>query len=151
MSKLSPLPLPNLATLETREVWAALTVAHRHLAELKGLCESLPNQAILLDTLGIQEAKDSSEIENIITTHDQLFASQPEAALTPAAYEVACLAGALSAFAEAAEVTLPKMAGLRLAEWLGAGPAGGGMKGRWPPGSAGPSAATSASPTASPE
>ena len=40
----------------------------------------------------------------------------PEAALTPAAYEVACLAGALSAFAEAAEVTLPKMAGLRLAE-----------------------------------
>lgn len=40
----------------------------------------------------------------------------PEAALTPAAYEVACLAGTLSAFAEAAEVTLPKMAGLRLAE-----------------------------------
>lgn len=40
----------------------------------------------------------------------------PEAALTPAAYEVACLAGALSSFAEAATVTLPKMAGLRLAE-----------------------------------
>ena len=40
----------------------------------------------------------------------------PEAALTPAAYEIACLAGALSAFAEAAEVTLPKMAGLHLAE-----------------------------------
>ena len=40
----------------------------------------------------------------------------PEAALTPAAYEVACLAGALSAFAEAAELTLPKLAGLRLAE-----------------------------------
>lgn len=40
----------------------------------------------------------------------------PAAALTPAAYEVACLAGALSAFAEAAEVTLPKLAGLRLSE-----------------------------------
>ena len=40
----------------------------------------------------------------------------PESALTPAAYEVTCLAGALSAFAEAAELTLPKMAGLRLAE-----------------------------------
>ncbi len=88
MSKLSPLPLPNLLTLETREVWAALTVAHRHLAELKGLCESLPNQAILLDTLGIQEAKDSSEIENIITTHDELYASQEDSGGTPAAKEV---------------------------------------------------------------
>jgi Fic family protein len=88
MSKLSPLPLPNLAALETREVWAALTVAHRHLAELKGLCESLPNQAILLDTLGIQEAKDSSEIENIITTHDELYASQEGSGGTSAAKEV---------------------------------------------------------------
>jgi Fic family protein len=88
MSKLPPLPLTNLASLETREVWAALTVAHRHLAELKGLCESLPNEAILLDTLGIQEAKDSSEIENIITTHDELFASQEDSAVTPAAKEV---------------------------------------------------------------
>jgi hypothetical protein len=40
----------------------------------------------------------------------------PGAALTPAAYEVACLAGACSAFAEAAQLSLPKMAGLRLAE-----------------------------------
>ncbi len=88
MSKLHPLPLVSLASLETREVWAALTEAHRHLAELKGLCESLPNQGILLGTLGIQEAKDSSEIENIITTHDQLFASQADAAVTPAAKEV---------------------------------------------------------------
>jgi hypothetical protein len=40
----------------------------------------------------------------------------PEAALTAAAYEIACLAGALSAFADAAELILPKMAGLRLAE-----------------------------------
>jgi Fic family protein len=88
MSKLHPLPLPSIAPLETREVWAALAEAHRHLAELKGLCESLQNQGILLDTLGIQEAKDSSEIENIITTHDQLFASHEDAAVTPAAKEV---------------------------------------------------------------
>ena len=88
MSKLPALPLTNLASLETREVWAALAVAHRHLAELKGLCESLPNQGILLDTLGIQEAKDSSEIENIITTHDELFASQEDSAGSPAAKEV---------------------------------------------------------------
>lgn len=88
MSKLPILPLTNLASLEIREVWSALTVAHRHLAELKGLCESLPNQGILLDTLGIQEAKDSSEIENIITTHDELFASQGDLAGSPAAKEV---------------------------------------------------------------
>ena len=78
MSKLPPLPLPDNVSLDTREVWAALTEAHRHLAELKGLCESLPNQGILLDTLSIQEAKDSSEIENIITTHDELFAVQEQ-------------------------------------------------------------------------
>jgi len=88
MSALSPLPLPNLAALETREVWAALAEAHRHLAELKGLCESLPNQGILLDTLGIQEAKDSSEIENIITTHDELYASHEGAPVSAAAKEV---------------------------------------------------------------
>ena len=88
MSAIPPLPLTNLAALETREVWAALTEAHRHLAELKGLCESLPNQGILLDTLGIQEAKDSSEIENIITTHDELYAYQDESAATAAAKEV---------------------------------------------------------------
>ena len=88
MSSLPPLPLKDSSSLDTREVWAALTDAHRYLAELKGLCESLPNQAILLDTLGIQEAKDSSEIENIITTHDELYASQPDAAVSPAAKEV---------------------------------------------------------------
>ncbi len=62
--------------------------AHRHLAELKGICESLPNQGILLETLGIQEAKDSSAIENIITTHDELFASSEDAATSSAAKEL---------------------------------------------------------------
>ena len=66
----------------------ALTEAHRRLAELKGLCESLPNQGILLDTLGIQEAKDSSEIENIITTHDELYASPEGSPMSGAAKEV---------------------------------------------------------------
>lgn len=88
MSSLPPLPLTNLSALETREVWSALTEAHRRLAELKGLCESLPNQGILLDTLGIQEAKDSSEIENIITTHDELYAFQDDSGGTAAAKEV---------------------------------------------------------------
>lgn len=88
MSPLPPLPLQDISSLETREVWMALSEAHRYLAELKGLCESLPNRAILLDTLSIQEAKDSSEIESIITTHDELFASQTDAAVSPAAKEV---------------------------------------------------------------
>jgi Fic family protein len=45
------------------------------LAELKGVTAIIPNQNILINTLSLQEAKDSSEIENIITTHDELYKS----------------------------------------------------------------------------
>lgn len=48
------LHIPKPESLEVKVVWQALADAHRHLAELKGLCESLPNSAILLDTLAIQ-------------------------------------------------------------------------------------------------
>lgn len=48
-------------------------MASRHLAELKGVASSIPNQSILINTLALQEAKDSSAIENIVTTHDELF------------------------------------------------------------------------------
>lgn len=68
--------LPNLppdAELETVAVLRALSNAHRHLAELKGRARIIPNQDILIDTLGLQEAKASSEIENIVTTQDELF------------------------------------------------------------------------------
>ena len=51
----------------------ALAAAHRHLAELKGCAKSIPNQAILIDTLTLQEAKASSEIESYVTTQDELF------------------------------------------------------------------------------
>jgi Fic family protein len=50
-----------------------LIMAHRRLAELKGVAPLLPNQDILLNTLALQEAKDSSALENIITSHDELF------------------------------------------------------------------------------
>ncbi len=80
MATLAPLPLANLSQLNTPAVWRAVAEAHRHLAELKGLCEALPNPGILIETLAIQEAKDSSEIENIITTHDELYAAQEEEA-----------------------------------------------------------------------
>lgn len=65
------LPPPTL--VETPAVLKAAANAHRHLAELKGRAASIPNQAILIDSLALQEAKASSEIENIITTQDELF------------------------------------------------------------------------------
>lgn len=85
---MNALDIPTPESLEIKAVWQILAEAHRHLAELKGLCESLPNRAILLDTLAIQEAKDSSEIENIITTHDELYAYDHSGAASPAAKEV---------------------------------------------------------------
>lgn len=85
---MTELDIPSHASLEVKAVWQNLAEAHRHLAELKGLCESLPNGAILLDTLSIQEAKDSSEIENIITTHDELYAYDQSSSPSPAAKEV---------------------------------------------------------------
>ncbi|HUX64821.1 Fic family protein [Sulfuricella sp.] len=85
---MTELDIPSHASLEIKAVWQSLAEAHRQLAELKGLCESLPNSAILLDTLSIQEAKDSSEIENIITTHDELYAYDQSSSASPAAKEV---------------------------------------------------------------
>ncbi len=82
------LEIPNNQSLDVKLVWQNLAEAHRHLAELKGLCESLPNSAILLDTLAIQEAKDSSEIENIVTTHDELYAFDQNSTSSAAAKEV---------------------------------------------------------------
>lgn len=68
--------LPYKERLETERVLRALLPAHSALAELKGMASSIPNQSILINTLGIQEAKDSSAIENIITTHDDLYKSE---------------------------------------------------------------------------
>jgi Fic family protein len=70
---LQPLPLPASIELETPAVLRQLTRAHRALAELKGAVSGIPNEIILIDTLALQEAKDSSAIENIITTDDDLF------------------------------------------------------------------------------
>ncbi|WP_242667274.1 Fic family protein [Parendozoicomonas haliclonae] len=83
------LPLSHEEQLETRPVLKKLASAHRHLAELKGVVRSIPNEAILLSTLALQEAKDSSEVENIVTTHDDLFRDDAAAsAYNPAAKEV---------------------------------------------------------------
>jgi Fic family protein len=68
--------LPLNIDLESKKVLKALPAAHAALAELKGIASTIPDQRILINTLGLQEAKDSSAIENIITTHDDLFKSE---------------------------------------------------------------------------
>jgi len=59
--------------IETKPVLKKAIDASRSLAELKGLGETIPNQALLIDSLILQEAKASSEIENITTTNDALY------------------------------------------------------------------------------
>lgn len=67
-------PLPPLGVdLETRAILRQAIAANRALAELKGAGELLPNQAVLVRVIGLQEAKLSSEIENIVTTNDELY------------------------------------------------------------------------------
>jgi Fic family protein len=68
-----PLLPPPLELLESRQVAAKLNLASRALAEVKGLTVSLPNPLILIQTLVLQEAQQSSQIENILTTHDELY------------------------------------------------------------------------------
>lgn len=63
---------------ETETILKQLLSAHKALAELKGVSKILPNEEILINTLSLQEAKDSSEVENIITTHDELYQSNKE-------------------------------------------------------------------------
>lgn len=58
---------------ETREILLALAAANRQLAELKGIGSSIPNQKMLINTLGLQEARESSAIENIVTTQEEVM------------------------------------------------------------------------------
>ena len=60
--------LPVRPELESLAVLRQAAVAHRYLAELKGMAAAIPNESILISALSLQEAKDSSEIENIVTT-----------------------------------------------------------------------------------
>lgn len=65
------LPLPY--DLETKEVLKQVNRANRKLAELKGVAQTIPNERILISSLTLQEAKDSSAVENIVTTQDDLY------------------------------------------------------------------------------
>lgn len=63
---------PNIE-LETKDILKQALKSHKILAELKGFAEMLPEKKIIINSIILQEAKDSSEIENIVTTHDELF------------------------------------------------------------------------------
>lgn len=82
--------LPLAFEVETKAVLKQTAVAHRRLAELKGAIKAVPNASILINTLALQESKDSSEIESIITTHDELYKAQvsPSMFTSAAAKEV---------------------------------------------------------------
>ena len=73
--------LPFNVNLETVEILKQLNKANKHLAELKGVAQTIPNEAILINSLTLQEAKDSSEVENIVTTHDELYKAELESDL----------------------------------------------------------------------
>jgi len=94
----SLIPLPLAQDVETKKILKKTAIAHRYLAELKGRSAIIPNQKILINTLSLQEAKDSSAIENIITTHDELYREGlfSEFSMNSAAKEVRNYANALS-------------------------------------------------------
>lgn len=70
--KLNKLPV-SIDKVETISTLKASAQAMRALGELKGVAHSIPNQAMLINAAVLQESKDSSEIENIITTQDELY------------------------------------------------------------------------------
>lgn len=91
MNNLYNIPkLPLSSDLESKKVLKKVAEVRAAIAELKGVHATVPNVGILLNTLALQEAKDSSAVENIITTHDELFKAELNLSLvkTIAAKEV---------------------------------------------------------------
>ena len=87
--------IPSLESLSPERFEISLilkrqALARSKLAELKGIAASIPNQGVLINILVMQEAKDSSAVENIVATHDELFKDElfPESLTNPAAKKV---------------------------------------------------------------
>ncbi len=81
--------LPPNVNFDTVKILKQLASTNRALAEFKGYADTIPNKLILINAINLNEAKDSSEIEQIITNHDELYkALTYEKAATPAAKEV---------------------------------------------------------------
>ena len=93
-----PLLPPKEAELETKNILLKTITASRALAKLNGAMSNLPNPRLFLDAIHLQEAKASSEIENIITTNDDLFKAvvSEKKFDNPATKEVLCYKEALS-------------------------------------------------------
>ncbi len=72
IKKLDKLP-PKRDKVETLKILRQLSKSSKSLGELKGIAQTMPNQEMLINAVVLQEAKDSSEIENIITTQDELY------------------------------------------------------------------------------
>jgi Fic family protein len=66
-------PLPPLVDIETKSILKKAIAANRELAGMVNSCKRLPNQGVLYNLIFLKEAKDSSEVENIITTNDELY------------------------------------------------------------------------------
>ena len=73
MKEFIPSNLPISKDIETKAILKKSILANKALAKLNGVAKIIPNSNILINSLTLQEAKDSSEIENIITTHDELY------------------------------------------------------------------------------
>ncbi|MEA3553326.1 MAG: Fic family protein [Campylobacterota bacterium] len=73
MKEFVPNNLPLNKDIETKKILKKSISSNKALAELNGISKIIPNSNILINSLALQEAKDSSEIENIITTHDELY------------------------------------------------------------------------------
>jgi Fic family protein len=68
-------PLPPKTEIETKMVLRKAAMAHKALAELKGVITSIPNQNILIETLTLREARESSAVENIVSTFAEVYQS----------------------------------------------------------------------------
>lgn len=90
-------PLPLTIEVETKAVLRKAALAHKALAELKGVVSSIPNENMLIETLTLREAKESSAIENIISTVDEVYQSNLNAKqfASPEAKEIHFYAKAL--------------------------------------------------------
>ena len=71
--------LPPATELETRAVLKQAISTNRILANLRGLAAQIPNQGVLINSIVLQEARLSSEIENIVTTNDELYRADADA------------------------------------------------------------------------
>ena len=80
--------LPLKKDIETKEILKKSIKANSALSKLNGVAKIIPNQMILINALTLQEAKDSSEIENIITTHDELYLASVGESFTKEVKEV---------------------------------------------------------------